>query len=144
MQVTNLKCYITKCTKLAWGENIEVAPVHDIKTYRALLILDLSTRWRRVVNFRPQPLYLQHPLNGRLSNARGSPDTLKKVKILCPCQESNPGWSNSHYTDCPIPTPTDNTYSIRKLKFIMTEQKIKLSSKIQKRNDYFDSAAFKC
>jgi hypothetical protein len=56
--------------------------VHDIKAYRALLILDLSTRWRRVVNFRPQPLYLHYPLNGRLSNARSSLDALEKSKDL--------------------------------------------------------------
>jgi len=84
MQFTTFKCYITKCTKLTWGENIEVVPAHDIKANRALLILDLNTRWRTVVNFRPQPLYLQYPLNGRLTNARGSLDTLEKIKNLMP------------------------------------------------------------
>jgi hypothetical protein len=46
MHITTFKCYITKCTKLALGENIEVDPVHDIKTYKAPLLLDLSTRLR--------------------------------------------------------------------------------------------------
>jgi len=45
MQVTTFKCYITKCTKLTRGEYAEVVPVHDIKAYTALLILELNTRW---------------------------------------------------------------------------------------------------
>jgi hypothetical protein len=46
MHVTTLKYYMAKCAKLTQCENIEVVPVHDMKVYRAVLILDLSTRWR--------------------------------------------------------------------------------------------------
>jgi hypothetical protein len=84
MHFTTLKCYIIKCTNLAWGENIEADPVHDMKAYKAPLIHDLSIRWRWVVNFRPQPLYLQYPLNGRPSNNRGSLDALARSKNLMP------------------------------------------------------------
>ena len=41
----------------------KVVPVHAMKAYRgrrsiAALILNLGTRWRRVFNFTPRPLYV--------------------------------------------------------------------------------------
>jgi hypothetical protein len=56
-------------------------------------ILDLSTRWRWVVNFMPWPLYSQgknpwYPLDRRLGEPRAGLDAVVK-KIPSPCLDSN-------------------------------------------------------
>jgi hypothetical protein len=63
---------------------------HAMKTYwanggTAPCILDLSTRWRWVVSFTPQLLYLQGWVCPRVIL-----DTVVERKIPSPCQELNP------------------------------------------------------
>jgi hypothetical protein len=57
-------------------------------------VLDLSTRWRWVVSFMPQPLYPQvkspHWIEGWMGS-RAALGAVKKMEISCPCRQSNPG-----------------------------------------------------
>jgi hypothetical protein len=85
----------TKCV----GEGILV---HALKASKeagsrgvAPLILNLSTRWRWVVNFTPWPLYLRERTPGTYLiegcvGPRVVLDVLDKRKISCPCGDSNP------------------------------------------------------
>lgn len=83
-----------------------VSPVYTIKTYTksrgiSPFILNLSMRWRLVVSFTHQPLYLQRKNPGTHWIAgwvfpRACLDVLKKKKISCLYQELNP-WSPSPF-----------------------------------------------
>jgi hypothetical protein len=60
--------------------------------------LDLGSRWRWVVSFKPRPLYPQgkkprYPLGGRLGGpqSRSGRSGEEKKSHNCPCRESNPG-----------------------------------------------------
>jgi hypothetical protein len=70
-----------------------------MKTYEwrySSTILDLGTRWRRVVSFTPMPLYHRgksprYPLDRRLGAPQSQFRRCGGEKISCHCQQSNPG-----------------------------------------------------
>jgi hypothetical protein len=71
-------------------------------------ILDLGTRWRRVVSFTLRPLYPQvksprYPLGGWV-DPRGGLNTVVKRKIPSPRRDSNP--------DHPIVQPSQSVYRL--------------------------------
>ena len=60
------------------------------------LILNLSTRWKWVVNITPRPLYSQERTPDQNEQEAGwapgdRPDVLEKRKDYCLCRDSNPG-----------------------------------------------------
>jgi hypothetical protein len=59
-------------------------------------ILDLDTRWKRVISFTPQPLYPQIRTPSMLCirgqvTPRASLDAVKKREMSCTCQQTNSG-----------------------------------------------------
>ena len=83
----------------------EVVPIHAIKTCKgsgdiAPLIRILSTRLGSVVSLRPRPLPrgkgapITHWRGGWV-DPRAGVDVLETRHIICPCWDSNPGFSRS-------------------------------------------------
>jgi hypothetical protein len=54
-------------------------------------ILDLGTRWRRVVSFTPREKAPRYPLDMRLGGPQSRPDAVEYRKISRSYQELNPG-----------------------------------------------------
>jgi hypothetical protein len=95
-----------------YQQKVSVVFVYATKTYRrkrvaAPLILHLDTRWRRVVNLKPRPLYpgertkVLISVEGGVGHRTGL-NVLQERKMSCHCRDSNPESSHpqpAHYTN---------------------------------------------
>lgn len=70
-----------------------------MKSHIVQSVLNLGTRWERVVNFTPQPPYPEkeprYPFNKRVGGCRAGLVDKGKMKITCLYRVPNPGPSMS-------------------------------------------------